>query len=240
MGDGGILLAGGAGRRMDNGAKEKILLPINGKPVFQYSLEAFSASGLFDEIVIVYREDLQKNALEKVTESMDMDEMPDLNWVQGGKERMHSVWNGLQKFEAQPELVFIHDCARPAIGNKLLIQLATAARKHGAASAAHRIADTIKRVAAEETYDQTHQLEDIQRKYLWGMETPQVFRYSEICKGYKIAMDKQIQVTDDTAALSLAGQKVSLVESRLPNPQLTTSRDLPFLEFLLMENPPCE
>ena len=73
MGNGAILLAAGAGTRMQGATIDKILHPILGKPLFQYSLEAFMDSGMFSEIVIVYREDQQKEALEQITHEVICD-----------------------------------------------------------------------------------------------------------------------------------------------------------------------
>ena len=66
MGNGAILLAAGAGTRMQGATIDKILHPILGKPLFQYSLEAFLDSGMFSEIVIVYRKTNKKKLLSKL------------------------------------------------------------------------------------------------------------------------------------------------------------------------------
>ena len=44
---------------------------------------------------------------------------------------------------------------------------------------------------------------------------------------------KGLRVTDDTAACELIGQKVRLVESAAPNPKVTVTADLPYIELLL-------
>ena len=227
--NGGILLTGGSGHRMRGQVGDKILLPLHGKPIFQYSFEVFCESGLFNELVIVHRDKSQQKALETVVSKANLSDIPRVTWVTGGNERMDSVQNGLQAFQDPPELVFIHDCARPAISRGLLNELAFAASKHGASCAAHRIVDTMKRSIGNNPFS----LDDVSRTDLWGMETPQVFRLSEICEGYELAINQGILVTDDTSALRLTGRKVFLVENPKPNPKLTTPANIDWLEFLL-------
>ena len=231
MGEGGILLAGGSGTRMQGLANDKVLHVINRKTVFQYSLETFVTSGLFAEIVIVYRDESQRQTLESIVQGFDPKTLPIVSWSIGGTERMHSVMKGLRAFRNELEQVFIHDCARPAIGTSLLLALAKAALEHGTACTAQRITDTIKRTDGNNPAI----IEDVPRKSLWGMETPQVFRYEEICEGYEMAEIQGIHVTDDTTALALTGRRVCLVENPRPNPKLTTPADLALLEFLLKQ-----
>ena len=231
MSEGGILLAGGSGTRMQGLTDDKILHVVNRKPVFLYSIETFVASGLFAEIVIVYRDKSQRRTLESIVQTLDYKTLPAISWTMGGAERMHSVMKGLRAFQNEPEQVFIHDCARPAIGTGLVLALAKAALEHGAACAAQQITDTIKRTDGKNPAI----LENLPRKCLWGMETPQVFRHKEIYEGYEMAETQGIHVTDDTTALALTGRRVCLVESPRPNPKLTTPADLAWLEFLLKE-----
>ena len=209
--------------------EDKILYTLNGKPVFQYSVEVFCESGLFNEMVIVHRDKNQRRALETILSKVDFPDMPRISWVIGGNERMDSVHHGFNAFQEYPEFVFIHDCARPAISIKLLNELFFDARKHGASCAAHRIVDTIKRATGEAPFS----LEEVSRNGLWGMETPQVFRFSEINEAYKLAMSQGIHITDDASAFGLTGKKISLLENAKPNPKLTTPADIDWLAFLL-------
>ena len=137
MGNGAILLAAGAGTRMQGATIDKILHPILGKPLFQYSLEAFMDSGMFSEIVIVYRDDQQKEALKQITHEVICDSSQ-IIWCLGGKERMDSVRNGLDALSVSADLIFIHDCARPMIKASQLRDLAENAQTHGAACLALR------------------------------------------------------------------------------------------------------
>ena len=228
MGNGAILLAAGAGTRMQGATIDKILHPILGKPLFQYSLEAFLDSGMFSEIVIVYREDQQKEALEQITHGVICDSSQ-IIWCLGGKERMDSVRNGLDALSVSADLIFIHDCARPMIKASQLRDLSENAQTHGAACLAHSVSDTLKRTDGKSP----SVLSSVNRDNLWAMETPQVFKFSDIRDAYEKASEEGIHLTDDTSAIALLGKRVQLVNNSRPNPKITTPEDLDRLAILL-------
>ena len=228
MGNGAILLAAGAGTRMQGATIDKILHPILGKPLFQYSLEAFLDSGMFSEIVIVYREDQQKEALEQITHEVICDSSQ-IIWCLGGKERMDSVRNGLDALSVSADLIFIHDCARPMIKASQLRDLSENAQTHGAACLAHSVSDTLKRTDG----NSPSVLSSVNRDNLWAMETPQVFKFSDIRDAYEKASEEGIHLTDDTSAIALLGKRVQLVNNSRPNLKITTPEDLDWLAILL-------
>ena len=161
MRDGAILLAAGAGSRMQDATSDKILHPVLGKPVFQYSLEAFATSGLFSELVVVYRDQAQHQALQSIRAKLAPS--TPITYCSGGSERMHSVRNGLAAFQTPPRQVFIHDCARPMIQPAQLRELAEEARTHGAACLAHPVADTLMRTDGRNPAELT----PVNRRNLW-------------------------------------------------------------------------
>ena len=68
--------------------------------------------------------------------------------------------------------------------------------------------------------------QNIDRTNLWSVQTPQVFKTDIIVAAMKAVADERILVTDDTSACELIGQSVVLVESKNPNPKVTTESDL--------------
>lgn len=230
MANAAILLAGGSSRRMQGYTEDKILLPLAGKPVFQHSLDTFLASGVVDTLVIVHRDEDHKAQLQAL---LPQSSSTEFLFVPGGAERMHSVHNGLKALEPHaPEIVFIHDAARPLISAKLLQNLLDAARQHQAASPATRVTDTLKRASSEAPST----LEPVSRENLWALQTPQTFQYPLIREAYQKAVEANLQLTDDTSALAEQGGKVHLMENLDPNPKLTTPADLPLLEYLLKQS----
>jgi 2-C-methyl-D-erythritol 4-phosphate cytidylyltransferase len=223
-----ILLAAGKGERMQNGSQDKILHPLCGRPVFAYSVSAFLRSGLISDWVVVYRDENQKSALREVLQTLLPKDL--VTFVPGGKERMESVWFGLQAVAPAPEtdFVFIHDCARPLLRVENIRRLAEMAETMGAAVLVHRVHDTIRRVSG-------NTFEDVDRDGLLAMETPQVFEYKGILEAYRRVIEERLHVTDDVGAWLRTGKGIGVVENEWPNVKLTTPKDILLLESLIRE-----
>ncbi len=148
----------------------------------------------------------------------------------GGKERQDSVRAGLAMLPPETEWVMIHDCARPAV-TPMAIQALHKTMKalYCAVSLAHRVTDTV-RSFEESPLDSPGEGKLLDRRKLWGMETPQGFPRGLIDEAH--ANLKQ-PTTDDLAAVEAIGKPVALVESNQPNPKITRSSDLILLESLL-------
>ena len=134
-----IILAAGSGRRMRANVKKQYL-ELDGKPVLFYSLKAFDDS-FIDEIILVSAgEDLEycqneivgKYAFKKVSAI-----------VEGGRERYHSVMNGLNAIDSC-DYVYIHDGARPFIDRDILEGARECAGIHGCAIVSMPVKDTIR------------------------------------------------------------------------------------------------
>lgn len=227
-----ILLAAGSGSRMRGSVDDKILAPLQGKPVFRYSLAAFAVSGAVSEYIVVYRDEQQRQALQAIVDEC-LPNSSQVGWAKGGAERQDSVLKGLLATAEAAEHVFIHDCARPLVTSTAIGEMLTAVKRSGAAVLAHRVADTIKRVDDATNPHQAVALADLDRSRLWAMETPQAFRKDLILLAYRAVAEAGERVTDDTAAVSSLGAKVELVENLEPNPKITTASDLALMEFLL-------
>lgn len=237
MANAAIFLCGGSGTRMRGQVADKVLTSLGGKPVFWHSVKAFLDSGLIDHAVIVYRDQEQRRELSNILATAGVDHWK-VEWATGGKERQDSVFNGLCVMSLLVDYVFIHDCARPMIRTENLHALYEAVSDQGSAVLAHRVADTIKRAAGSQRKLTGRKLKDVPRSNLWAMETPQVFNRETILECYRRLRLDNLSVTDDTAAVTREGHKVTLVENPFPNPKLTTPADLPYLEFLLQQKNP--
>ena len=73
------------------------------------------------------------------------------------------------------------------------------------------------------------------RSKLWAVQTPQTFRVEVIRRALAAAREKNLNLTDDTAACELISQPVRLVKSATPNPKVTVPADLPFIAALLSQ-----
>lgn len=212
-----IVAAAGSGRRM--GAEgNKILLPLDKKPVLQYSLECFGQMVEIGEMVVVTRE-VDLEAVRELIQTA----IPKKNVqvVVGGAERQESVYLGLQALSSDTEWVIIHDGARPFITPELVRKGIAAVKERGAVGIAVPVKDTIKRVKEGLV------VETPPRAELWAMQTPQIFAYDLILKAHHEAREKGLLATDDCALLEALGQDVQIVPGDYGNIKITTPEDLP-------------
>mgnify|MGYP001825982774 CR=1 FL=1 len=204
-----IIVAAGRSARM---GFDKLTAQLAGTSVLQRSLDALASSGLFREIVLVTPQD--RFSL------LDLPDFP-VHQVEGGRERHLSVVEGLNALTGQPDLVAIHDGARPLVSSEMIAECIQAAKEHGAATLARRVTETIKK-AGEHGFT----MGSIPRENLWVMETPQTFRTSTLQRAYEGIIRENITVTDDVSAVETLGIPTKLVENTSPNPKITLPGDL--------------
>jgi len=228
-----IMLCAGRATRMRGAVADKVLAPLAGQTVLEHSLKTFRAAKVADYFIFVIRDEEQRTAVSKIIFSLG-GPFDKIHFATGGKERQDSVFNGLLAVPEVVDNVFIHDCARPLVTVKSLKALAAAVKKDGAAVLAHRVVDTIKQTPPKTGAKLRNlKLKDLPRETLWAMETPQAFTRELITAAYKKVRAKKLKITDDVAAATLLGHKVTLVENSSPNPKLTHPEDFAWVELLL-------
>jgi 2-C-methyl-D-erythritol 4-phosphate cytidylyltransferase/2-C-methyl-D-erythritol 2,4-cyclodiphosphate synthase len=140
----------------------------------------------------------------------------------GGATRQQSVHAGLEAIAAEkPDIVLIHDAARPFVSQALISRAIDAVKRTGAAIPAIAVADTIKLVTANGDIEATPE-----RARLRIAQTPQVFRFDAILDAHRrAARDKRNDFTDDAALAEWAGLTVATFEGDVANMKLTTPED---------------
>lgn len=204
---------------------DKLFLEVAGLPVVAHTWRRFDELEEIAHVVVVVRAGMQ-SAFEDIARMIGVKKSYTL--VEGGQERQHSVWNGLEALPDATFLVAIQDGARPCTSAEAIRATLRAARETGAAVAAQKVSDTIKEAAANQTIAC-----NVDRAKLWAVQTPQAFKVEVIRRALKEANGRGLAITDDTAACELIGQPVRLVECSEPNPKVTTAGDLPLVEMLL-------
>lgn len=214
-----IVLSAGQGKRM--GTKiQKQYLEIEGKPVLYYSLRTFEQSPLIDEIILVVGENQKEYCENEIVSKYHISKVKKI--VQGGAERYHSVWNGLQEVTGDG-YVFIHDGARPFITEEILNRVYKEVVEGKACVLGMPVKDTIKIADLEGYAERTPD-----RNLLWMIQTPQVFEAALIKEAYgQLMQQENIQVTDDAMVVEqMLGRRVKLVEGSYENIKITTPEDL--------------
>lgn len=149
--------------------------------------------------------------------------------VAGGATRQASVRAGLEALaQDPPELVLIHDAARPFVSARLVAEAIAMASAQGAAVPALALVDTIKAVAAPGFL-----ATGPDRNALRGVQTPQAFRYAMIAAAHR-AQAGADDLTDDAAVAEAAGHRVAAFAGDPANIKLTTPEDFVTAERRLL------
>ncbi|ABQ36133.1 bifunctional 2-C-methyl-D-erythritol 4-phosphate cytidylyltransferase/2-C-methyl-D-erythritol 2,4-cyclodiphosphate synthase [Bradyrhizobium sp. BTAi1] len=210
-----ILVAAGRGLRAGTGGPKQYRA-IGGRTVIHRALAAFSEH---PDVAVV----------QPVVNPDDIDvfnaavsglrhEVP----AHGGATRQASVLAGLEALVPhRPDIVLIHDAARPFVTSAVISRAIQAAGKTGAAIPVVPVTDTIKEVTASGDIIATPE-----RAKLRIAQTPQTFKFEVILEAHRrAARDGLTEFTDDAAIAEWAGLTVATFEGDVANMKLTTPED---------------
>ena len=219
----GVVLAGGAGRRM-GGEEPKQFMRVAGRPVLACVLAAFEACDAVDGTVIVGPED-RLDTCASLSRQMGCRKVKDV--VAGGKERQDSVLCGVNRVPSEVDVIAVHDGARPLVQPDDITRVVRAADAFGAAVLGTPVSDTVKRAAGDQVE------ETLDRSNLWSVQTPQAFRASVLREAQAQALEDGFIGTDDTVLVERIGHPVAIVEGARDNIKVTVPEDLARVEDIL-------
>ena len=224
---GAVILAGGRGSRMHSDIQKQYML-LDGRPLIAYALEAFERS-CADDLVLVTGAGEAEFVQKEIPPPLGLTKLRSI--VTGGKERYHSVYEGLKALR-NCDYVLIHDGARPLVTEAVISRAVQAAVQNDACVVGMPVKDTIKVADAHGFAESTPD-----RSLLWQVQTPQAFAYPLVRGAYdRLMADETLQkgITDDAMVVEhLSGTKVRLVEGSYENLKVTTPEDLVLAEALL-------
>ena len=220
-----LVLAAGSARRLA-GPVPKQYLPLAGKPLVRYSLEALAAHPAVRQITVVIR-DADRDTYNRAVADLEHLTSP----IIGGDERQRSALNGLEALAPMaPERVLIHDAARPFLSVALIDRLIGALDHADGAIPALPVTDTLKRAQDGAV------VATVPRADLWRAQTPQAFRFDAILEAHRAHADAALadaKMTDDAAIAEAAGLSVALVAGDEDNIKVTTAADVARAERVL-------
>jgi 2-C-methyl-D-erythritol 4-phosphate cytidylyltransferase / 2-C-methyl-D-erythritol 2,4-cyclodiphosphate synthase len=210
-----ILVAAGRGLRAGSGGPKQYR-SIGGQSVIFRAMEPFCRHPQIFAVQPVLNPDDSTAFNEAVGELRH--EPPAI----GGATRQVSVHAGLEALVSQkPDVVLIHDAARPFVSAALISRAIDAAGRTGAAVPAISVADTIKVIGESGNVEATPE-----RARLRIAQTPQAFRFDAILDAHRrAARDGRKDFTDDAALAEWAGLTVATFEGDPANMKLTTPED---------------
>lgn len=214
-----IIVAGGSGRRM-GGALPKQFMMLDNEPILARSINRMHEALPAAEIVVVLPEEhveLWKNIAARFDVARHKIAL-------GGKERFHSVKNGLAALSDEVAIVGIHDAVRPLASKKLIIKLFLEAENNTAVIPVVAPIDSYRIVEGDNS-------RIIDRSTLRMVQTPQVFQAEALRKAYEQPFSATF--TDDASVMEAAGHKVTLVDGERENIKITTPSDMLIAEAII-------
>lgn len=215
-----LIVAAGRGQRFGS-ELPKQYLPLKGEPILRHALRAFCAHpGISGVWAAIHPDDADLFASAAAG-------LP-VKAVHGGAARQDSVRLGLDAIAAArliqeaPDLVLIHDGARPAVSAGLIGRVIAALDTAEAVVPAVPVIDTLKRV------DGARIAETVSRDNLVRVQTPQGFRFNTLRAAHRKAAGDAL--TDDAAVMERAGHSVITVPGEETNIKVTTTEDLARLQ----------
>ena len=195
-----VILCAGSSVRM-NCFKNKVLLPLDGKPIFMHSLEKLSE--FCDDIVVV-------------SNNCDYEEIKSYysNVVLGGATRQESVYEGINA--CKHNFVLVHDGARPFVSSADIKKMIEASKEYELAFLGNYLSDSIK----------DSNFNNLNREGIILTYTPQLVKKEQYIEAYNKAKTENKVYTDDVSLVSnVLNIKPQLVIGEKTNIKITTSED---------------
>ena len=200
---------------------DKIVTPLLGRPLLEYSIERLADSPSIHSIVVVAGE-TNAEAVGTIANRTSTHKISAV--CTGGSRRQDSVRAGLNHVTDATH-VLVHDGARPLIDAPLITRAVQAVSEHAAAVAAVPVKDTIKM-----SNDDMTVIETVPRDNLWAVQTPQIFE-ADLLRTAHRTIDSN--VTDDASMVEMLGHQVKLFMGSYENLKVTTAEDIVMAEAIL-------
>ena len=214
-----VIVAGGSGSRMQSALPKQFLM-LGGEPIVARTINRFSEALPGAEIVVVLPEahiPLWENLRAR------FDVAPH-RIVAGGKERFHSVLNGINALSSEVEYIAVHDGVRALATKRLIIRAMLAVEEHDAVIPVVDVVDSYRRVEGDNSYI-------VPRSELRIVQTPRMLRARLRPDSYNVACSPT--VTDDASVVEAFGGHITLVEGERTNIKITTPEDITLAESFL-------
>ena len=219
-----IIVAAGRGHRAGGGVPKQYRA-IAGQPVLRTCLATFVRHPDIGAVLpVIHRDDEALFA----PLAADLRLLPP---VHGGATRQASVCAGLEALAAdKPDLVLIHDAARPFASAALIARAIEAGRRNAAAIPALKITDTVKEVDMQGRVAATRD-----RDALRTVQTPQAFAFEALLAAHRRAAEAgRDDFSDDAALMEWAGHAVATFEGEVSNMKVTSEDDFVRAEAMRM------
>ncbi|MGE5437590.1 MAG: 2-C-methyl-D-erythritol 4-phosphate cytidylyltransferase [Syntrophothermus sp.] len=211
-----VIPAGGKGVRSGFNIPKQYV-KISGKELIAYTIDVFQKNKKVNDITIAAAKDYFE-ILNRIVKKYNFSKV--INIIEGGSERQDSVYNALTSLIiSKDDYVIVHDAARPLISQKILNQSIEDAIKFGNSVVCIKAKDTLlKGNEKVEKY--------VDRKDMFYVQTPQIFRYSDLMKAMNKAKKQNFYGTDESMLIKKYIGVVHITEGSSSNFKITSKEDI--------------
>lgn len=220
-----VIAAAGRGSRM-GGVINKQYLLLESRPLLAYALDVFEKMELVDKIIVVAQAEEIGYCEREVIKKYNYKKVSRI--IAGGAKRQDSIWAGLKALNSDTDYVAVHDGARPFVTPDLIARTWQEALRWGAAVPGVAALDTMKQIDQDGFVCCT-----LDRSRVLSIQTPQIFKYSELYKAYEYAREQGIEATDDASLFEKYSGRVKVVPGDSRNFKITTPEDLAIARAIL-------
>ncbi len=226
------ILAGGVGKRMQNGDLPKQFLMLGKKPIVVHTVEAFLSNSRIDKLYIGVP-GVWCGYTENLIDKYVSFRREDVIVCEGGEDRngtiMNIIANIKNEFGAEGHYIVTHDAVRPFVSARIINDNIDAVVKHGAVDTAVCAVDTIVESADGKTITAIPE-----RRLMYQGQTPQSFSLELIEKLYSELDEGQKRILTDACKICvIKDTPVYIVEGDVLNMKITTAPDYKIAQALV-------
>lgn len=229
-----VVTAAGSSTRI-GGTTKKEYLPLNKGTVLSSCAKTFLKALLsqnfeITDLIITHPKDNEQQCYDVVSADKELNKLlyalhheygKSLELVPGSDTRQKSVYNALKAIKGNPDIVLIHDGARPFVTDKIILDTIEAVEKYGAAVPGITPTDTQKEIDENGLI-----IRHLQRSLLTAVQTPQGFEYTSLLQAHEKAIADGKEYTDDTEIWGQYVGTVKVVPGDVNNIKITYPADL--------------
>ena len=202
-----IIVAAGKGARLGS-TIPKQYHKLAGKLLIEHTISAMNSTDLIDETIIVVAKK------DKIISDI-ISRYKNIRIVIGGDTRAKSSLAGLLSLSNKPpDIVLIHDAARPFVSKSTVVDIISNLKENTAVAPALPVVNALKTIDGIK----------IDRKSLFRIQTPQGFNYKEITQAYN-NLSQNITPDDDIEVAKLSGINICYSEGDTNNFKVTYPKD---------------
>lgn len=208
-----IILSAGSGKRFDK-IKPKQLFSIGNETLLDINIRKFLNVKNINNLVIVHSKEISTEVKKLGNKNIYL--------TLGGKTRQESVKNGLNYAKKlKPDIVLIHDCARPFVDEELIKKLIANTSLSSGSVPVLKVNDSLRHINLK-----TSRSKKISREHIFQIQTPQSFPFKKILKAHNKSTKNDY--TDDASLAEENNIKMKFILGDKNNIKITDKNDIKF------------